>query len=313
MNSKSCQVFAPSTIANLNVGFDLLGLALEKKGDRITVELIDEPKVILDIPGNNKLPKDAQKNTAGLPLINLIKKRKLSTGFKVKIEKGIPLCSGLGGSAASAVGAIFAANQLLSQPLSNQEVYTLALDGEELASGARHGDNIAPCLYGGLVMAGKDDLVESIPFPDEIQILMIHPRVEIPTSEARSQLATDLPLAIHIEQSQYLTQFIGACHKGHAEKVLASMKDVCIEPQRASMIPNYQQMKALCLQQGLQSFGISGAGPACFSMFDSRLEKDEVLAGVKSAFQTYSIEADIWLDRVNIQGPKILHSSSGDL
>jgi homoserine kinase len=194
---KSATVFAPASVGNAAVGFDVLGFALEGIGDTVTVTAIDEPATIVasiadaaGVLGHHKLPLESARNTAAVAVENLRKGCGLDNGFSISLNKGIAVGSGMGGSAASAVGAVVAANSLLESPLTNDELLRYALQGELVASGTAHADNIAPCLYGGLTLTVSMDplRVVSIPVPDEIVCVLVHPHIRVDTLSSRSKL-----------------------------------------------------------------------------------------------------------------------------
>lgn len=292
--SKPITAFAPASIANLAVGFDILGLAFDRLGDKVTVQKADSAEITIEIPGEKStIPKTPEQNTAGKALINMKQALGLKTGFKVTIEKGIPLASGLGGSAASAVGAVVAANQTLDTPLPTKDLYPFALAGEAVASGAPHGDNVAPCLFGGLQLIEDGGPVE-IPFPKGVYLAVIHPHHQIKTSEARSVLSSSVDFKAHIQQSTHLAGFLTGCFTGNSQLIFNHTQDLVIEPQRASLIPHFDEVKIAALESGARAFSISGAGPAVFAFCKGPQEAESVVEAVTKVFKNNDISAKGW-------------------
>jgi homoserine kinase len=287
------KIFAPATIANLAVGFDQLGLALKEIGDTIDIQLIDSGIEITC--SNKKIPTEVEKNTAGAALLKLIELTGYSGGFKVHIEKGIPLGSGLGGSAASAVGAIVGANILLKNKLSKEELLNCALVGESI-SGAAHYDNITPCLYGGITLISEGEVVSIDNKISNLELIIIHPEVEIKTSEARSILPSNISLQEHIQQSGYLARFINALNTGNKLEFKKSIKDIIIEPVRSKNIPHYNEFKELVSKE-TYGFSISGSGPTLFS-FVQREELDKQINKLKKYQEKTNLS--FWYKSVSI-------------
>lgn len=303
-------VFAPATVANVAVGFDILGFPFDRVGDKITVTKIDQPLVrISAIKGLDiSLPLDASKNTAGVVLQELIKDYKLDFGFEVEVEKGIPLGSGMGGSAASSVGALVAANQLLDFPLPKTELLKYSLLGEKTASGAAHGDNVTPCLYGGLTLTRSLDPVDviSIPVPENIIVVLVHPHFRLDTSLSRSVLRTNLPVHDFVRQSANLAGFISGCYTNDVELIKRSLSDVLIEPRRAPLIPGFDSAKAAALENGAIGCSISGSGPSFFAWCYGSESADHVRQSVVSAFKSESINTDSWIGAISKEGAKVV-------
>jgi homoserine kinase len=267
-------VFAPATVANVGVGFDILGFAVAGLGDHVTVAKRAESGVeITGIDGieDSGISLDADKNTAGVPLLKMIEELKLDFGFSLRIAKGIPIGSGLGGSAASAVGAVVAANALLANPLPMAALLRFALEGEAVASGAKHADNVAPCLFGGLTLTGPGDdpVVTQLPYPKSLYCAVVHPAMRLATRDARAALSDTLSLKLHIRQSANLATFIAGCCTGDLALVRRGLDDVLIEPQRAKLIPGFSAVKAAALAAGGLGCSISGAGPTVFVLAET--------------------------------------------
>ena len=264
------KAFAPASIANVAVGFDILGFSFPTVGDTVTVTRLLEPKVIVTkVSGviSDAIPKDANKNTAAVALEALRISEGLSYGFSIEIEKGIPLSSGMGGSAASAVAAVVAANSLLERPLNQQKLIEYALQGEAAASGSIHADNVAPCMMGGLCLAVTHDPpnIIQVPVPKEILVVLVHPQLQIDTKTARSILKRDLMLSEHVHQSARLGGFVAACFLNNIPLISTTMLDLIVEPQRKTLIPGFSEAKKKALSLGAIGFSIAGSGPSVFA------------------------------------------------
>jgi homoserine kinase len=255
------------------------------------------------------VPLDAERNAATVGLIKLREDLRLDFGFQVGLRKGIALGSGMGGSAASAVGGLLAANSLLEAPLPREALMKYALLGEQATSGASHPDNIAPCLLGGmtLVLSSEPFRYVSLPVPEEILTVVIHPRLRLDTRRARAILKPDVSLTNHVRQSASLAGFISGCFTRDIEMIRHSLDDFLIEPQRASLIPGFPEVKAAALQQGALGASISGSGPSVFALVTSEQTGERVRDAMESAFRAQGVtELDSWISPVNRQGARIV-------
>lgn len=304
--------FAPAGVGNVAVGFDVLGHALDAVGDRVTVRRTDRPGVeIEEIVGSPEpLPTDPAQNTATAGLIALLDDQALPHGFAVRIEKAIPLGSGMGGSAASAVGAMVAANALLERPLSPHEMLRYALIGETVASGSAHADNIAPGLFGGLTLVRSSDPVDivRIPVPPAIRCVLVHPHLRLDTRVARGVLPREIPLGLHARQSANLAGFVAGCLTGDLGLIGRSFVDLVAEPHRARLIPGFAAVKDAALGAGSLGCSISGAGPSLFAW----CADEHVAAGVRdamvAAFAGEGIAADAYLSPVDAPGARVVEA-----
>lgn len=299
--------FAPASVANVAVGFDVLGHSFQAIGDRVTARRIEERTVrIASITGTSvELPKDPEHNTAGMGVITMLNELKLDFGVELSIEKGIPLGSGLGGSAASAVASVVAVNALLDKPVGKIELLKFAMHGEKVASGSVHVDNIAPSLFGGLVLTvGIDNPnVKYIPVPPTVRCVLVHPHMMLSTREARQILNRSIDLSNVIWQSANLAGFLTGCFTSDLQLIRESLEDVVIEPQRKVLIPGFQAVKDGAMQNGALGCSISGAGPTVFAWCeepDAPRIRDAMVAG----FAAHGLQSDAWistLDRVGAQ------------
>ncbi|WP_313492769.1 homoserine kinase [Stenotrophomonas sp.] len=305
--ARQARAFSPASVANVAVGFDLLGYAVPDVGDRVTVRRIDAPEVrIVAIRGTAvELPLDAPRNTAGAALIALRQALALPFGFEVEIDKGIPLSSGMGGSAASCVAALVAANALLDVPLSREQLYRYSLEGEAVASGSRHGDNLGPMFLGGLVLSTLERLVP-VPVPAHWHSLLVHPDAVLETRRAREALQGSYALKEFVAQSSNLALVLAGCHAGDAGLVRAGLVDVLVEPRRAPLIGGFDVAKAAALAAGAMGASISGAGPSVFAWFEDR---DAALAAapkVQAAFAAAGFDSQSWVSPINSPGARLL-------
>ncbi len=300
------RAFAPASVANVAVGFDILGHAIAGIGDTVTVRRIDEPTVRIDaIRGSVvDLPLDAPGNTAGAALISLREGLGLSHGFAIEIDKGIPFGSGMGGSAASCVAALVAANALLDTPLPIEALYPHALDGEAVASGGRHGDNVGPLLLGGLALCTADRLV-SIPVPAHWHSLLVHPHAVLETRRARAALQGSYALGEFVAQSANLALVLSGCHRGDASLVRAGLRDVLVEPRRAALIAGFEAARDAALAANAMGAGISGAGPSVFAWFEEADQAHAAVAPVRAAFAAAGFDSDAWVSPLDAAGARL--------
>ncbi|MCH1908204.1 homoserine kinase [Stenotrophomonas sp. Y6] len=301
------RAFAPASVANVAVGFDLLGYAVAGVGDTVTVRRIDAPEVrIAAIRGTAvDLPRQAAANTAGAALIALRQALALPFGFEIEIDKGIPLSSGMGGSAASCVAALVAANALLDAPLGRDQLYLHALDGEAVASGSRHGDNLGPMFLGGLVLSTLERLVP-VPVPAHWHSLLVHPDAQLETRRARAALQGSYALGEFVAQSTNLALVLAGCHAGDAGLVRAGLRDVLVEPRRAPLIAGFGAAQQAALAAGAMGASISGAGPSVFAWFESADAAQAAAPAVQAAFAAAGFDSQSWVTPLHSPGARLL-------
>lgn len=295
----SARAFAPAGVGNLGVGFDILGHTIDGPVDRALVRRIERPGVrIAAIRGRAPdLPRDPERNTAGRALIAFARALHLPFGLEIELDKGIPLGSGLGGSAASAVAALVAANALLDTPLPREALYPFAREGEAVASGSDAGDNVGPMLLGGLVLATRERLIP-LAVPAWLHCAAVHPDQMLETRRARAVLAEPYALADFVRQSERLAQLLIGVMRGDAALIRAGLDDVLVEPRRASLIPGFADAKAAALAAGALGAGISGAGPTVFAWCDSRTAAHAAAVAMQSAFAQRGIAATPYVSPV---------------
>ena len=306
---QSATAFAPASVGNVAIGFDIMGFAVDALGDRVTVTRRASPGVeIVAVRGlGGELPREPRDNTAGTALLALAEALQPDFGFRVEIDKGIPLGSGLGGSAASAVGAVVAANALLPRPLEHIELLRFALAGEAVASGGRHADNTAAALFGGLVITVGIDhpRVKKIPVPAGICAVIVHPHMFLATAKARAILKRNVELSDFVWQTAHLAGFISGCYTDDLDMIRASFEDVVIEPQRAALIPGFAEVRGAALQAGAIGCSISGAGPALFA-WSLETSAAAVLAAMRAQFARRSLASDGWVVGLASAGARLL-------
>lgn len=298
---------AYASVGNVGIGFDILGHTVAGAGDRAQVRRIPEREVrIASIDGVvTDLPLDAPSNTAGAALLSMQHGLDLPYGFELVLHKGIALGSGMGGSAASCVAAVVAANALLDEPLTREALYDFALDGELVASGSRHGDNLGPMLIGGLVLATDTRLVR-IPVPGEWHCALVHPHVVLETRRARAALAGAYALGEFVAQSANLALVLAGCYRGEATLVREGLADVLVEPRRAPLIPGFAQVKQAALDHGAMGASISGAGPSVFGWFEDRASAEAASRDMRAAFAAAGHDSDVLVAPIDGPAARVL-------
>ena len=305
------KVFAPATVGNVACGFDVLGLALESPGDEVIARYKAEPGIeISRITGaKGKLPYDPKHNTATGGVIKLLDHlNKNDIGISLEIHKKMPFGSGLGSSAASAVGGVMAVNELLGRPLSKRDLLPFAAEGERIASGFLHADNVAPSLIGGLVLVRSNDPfdIQRIPTPRGIYLSVIHPNIEILTIDSRNALSKVVTLQKHVEQSANMGGFILGCVMSDQELIRRSLKDVIVEPQRKNLITGFDAVKSAAENEGALGVSISGAGPAVFALCPNSFIAENCANAMVEAFDTAGVFAKAYVSKINNEGAVLL-------
>src|SRR5450631_290620 len=300
---KEITIHAPATVANLVCGFDVLGLCLEEPYDIMQVRLLNKRQVIIRTTDNFPLPSDPALNTAGSPLLEMLAVLKQDVGFEVIITKQIKPGSGIGSSAASAAGAVVAANELLGNIFTNEELVRFAMFGEKVASGVKHADNIAPCIYGGVTLIRSIFPLDIVPiaFP-ALFVSVLHPQIEVRTSDAREILRKEVLLKDAIRQWGNIAGLVAGLMKGDYELIGRSLEDVIIEPVRSILIPGFDRIKADCKAAGAIGGGISGSGPSIFMLSRDETTAQLVAGVMKSVYNQIGVEYHIYVTTVNHRG-----------
>jgi len=309
MTQETVTAFAPATVGNVGIGFDILGHTVKAVGDRVSARRVPEPGVrITGITGSQAdLPLQAEKNTAGMALVSMASALSLPFGIEISIEKGIPLGSGLGGSAASAVAAVVAANALLDKPLTKLELLKFAMHGEAVASGSVHVDNIAPSLFGGLVLTVGIDhpRTKQIPVPPSVRCVLVHPHMFLSTREARRILKKTVDLSDLVWQTANLAGFLSGCYTNDLEMIRDAFEDVIIEPQRSQLIPGFKAVKQAAMSNGALGCSISGAGPTVFAWCEAHYAEGARVAMVE-AFAEHNLACDHWVSAIDTEGARLV-------
>lgn len=298
-------VLAPGTVSNVVCGFDCLGFALDEPCDEMKLRLIDEKTVRIKHLDSYNLPTETEKNVAGVALLSMLENVSENIGFEVEITKKIKPGSGIGSSSASAVGAVAAANKLLNDRFSPEELAEFALDGEFVASQGRHADNVAPCLYGGFVLVRSVSPLDVVrlEFPP-IFATVIHPQIEIKTSYAREILPKNVPLKDAINQWSNLGALVSALSKGDYNLISRSLEDYIVEPVRKSLIPYFDELKSESLRSGALGGGISGSGPSVFMLSETKEIAENVARAMRDVYSQTEIEFNVYVSAVNSEGVK---------
>lgn len=307
MSRDVARAFAPASVGNVGVGFDILGHSLAGPGDHATVRRIAAPEVRIDATRGvvAGLPLAAEKNTAGAALLALREGLGLDFGFSLELDKGIPLGSGLGGSAASCVAALVAANALLDTPLAPESLYPYAMTGEAVASGGRHGDNVGPMLIGGLALTTAQRLI-AVPVPADWICVVVHPHFVLETREARAALAGHYTLHDFVEQSASLAMVLLGCERGDASLVREGLRDTLVEPRRARLIPGFAAVKQAALDAGALGASISGAGPSVFAWFEQRDAAGAAGTAMAAAFARAGLGSDVLVSPIAGPAAKVI-------
>jgi homoserine kinase len=298
---------SPATVANLVCGFDILGMALDQPYDIMEVRKLDAPGVIITSKDGFPLPADPAKNTAGAPLIEMLVELNQPIGFEVIINKQIKPGSGIGSSAASAAGAVVAANHLLGNIFSKEDLVRFALFGEKVASGVKHADNIAPCIYGGITLIRSIfplDII-SIPAP-RLHVTAVHPQIEVRTSDARQILRKQVLLKDAIRQWGNIAGLVAGFIKNDYDLIGRSLEDVIIEPVRSMLIPGFDEVKAKCKAAGALGGGISGSGPSIFMLSKDLATAQAVETTMKEIYTRIGLDHHTYVTTINQQGVKVL-------
>lgn len=306
-SQKSVTVHAPGTVANMVCGFDVLGMCLQAPFDVMQVRLLDEKKVTIISKDGYQLPTDPAQNTAGAPLIEMLEEVDANIGFEVTIQKNIKPGSGIGSSAASAAGAVVGANHLLGNIFSNDDLVRFAMFGEKVASGVKHADNIAPCIFGGVTLIRSIfplDIV-TIPAP-RFFVTVVHPQIEVRTSDARQILRKEVQLKSAIKQWGNIAGLVAGLLKNDLALIGRSLEDVIIEPVRSILIPGFDEVKAKCKEAGALGGGISGSGPSIFMLSESETIAIEVEKVMKDVYTRIGINFHSYVTTISHSGAQIV-------
>jgi homoserine kinase len=303
------RVFAPASVANVAVGFDILGFAIHGPGDEVIARFTHDHKglrikTIIGLKGK-KLPYEVEKNTAGFSALKLLQQLgETDRGIELEIHKKMPFGSGLGSSAASAVAGVFAVNELLGKPLDKLSLLPFAVAGEEIADGAYHADNVAPSLLGGitLIRSNEELDVHAIAVPKSLYASVVYPHVEIFTKDARNILSDTVSLHQAIQQCGNLGGLLVGLHHSDYGLIARSLEDVIIEPQRKQLIPHFDEVKQSALDAGALGCSISGAGPSVFALSNDETIANEIGRRMSGVFKNAGIDTEKFVSAINMEG-----------
>lgn len=304
------RVFCPATIANISCGFDVLGVALDTIGDEMVVSKTKAKGIRITKLQGQDLPMETHLNVAGVAGLALLAASDYDGGFEIEIYKKIKAGSGIGSSAASSTGAVWAMNQLLDTPFSTLELVKFAMEGERLASGVAHADNVAPALYGGFTLVRSYAPLDIIPIPSptELYATVIHPQIEVKTSDSRKILKTTISLEDGIKQWGNLGGLIAGLFTSDYDLIGRSLEDHIVEPIRSILIPGFDAIKASAIENGALGCGISGSGPSIFSFSKGEHTAQKVAKAMKEVYKKIGIDFDIHISKINLGGIKQLEN-----
>lgn len=308
MNQNEIKVFCPATVANISCGFDVLGVALDSVGDDMIVRKVPQKGIqITKISGQN-LPKETLNNVAGVAGNAFLLAADYDGGFEIEINKKIKPGSGIGSSAASSAGAVWAMNYLLGNPFSKTELVKFAMEGERLASDVAHADNVAPALFGGFTLVRSYNPLDivTIPAPSELYVTIIHPQIEIKTSDSRKILKTTISMETGIKQWGNVGGLVAGLFKEDYELIGRSLEDHIVEPIRSILIPGFDEVKKVSLEAGALGSGISGSGPSIFAFSKGEETALKVRKVMKSVYEKIGIAYEIHISKINMEGVKPL-------
>ena len=302
------KIFCPATIANLSCGFDVLGLCLETAGDEMIIKKSDIKGIRITKIIGADLPLETDKNVAGVAGLAMLENVDTEFGFDIEIYKNIKAGSGIGSSAASSAGAVFGINELLGRPFTRKELVLFAMQGEKLASGNAHADNVAPALLGGFTLVRSSNPLDIIKIesPSELYATVVHPQIEIKTSDARSVLKQNISLKSAITQWGNVAGLIAGLYTKDYELIGRSLHDVIIEPLRSVLIPGFDLIKQTALENGALGSGISGSGPSIFALSKGKETAEKIGKAMSEVYDNMNLPYEIHVSKVNDEGMKII-------
>lgn len=307
---KKIEVFAPATVANVTCGFDIMGFAIESIGDKVILTETNNKEIkIVKIHGADNLPYDSNKNIVTHVINKVLSHLKIENiGIDVEIFKGIEPGSGLGSSSASSAAACFAINEFLGNPLSVKELIPFAMEGERLASGSAHADNVAPALLGGFVLVRSYNPLDIIPidFPTDLYCTVIHPKIELRTELSRNILRKNITLKTAVEQWGNIAGLVAGLMKSDYQLISNALNDVIVEPVRSVLIPKFDEIKKQSIENGALGCGISGSGPSIFCLTKGKPYAERVSKKMREIYSTTGINFDIFISPVSNNGTKLI-------
>jgi len=307
---KEIKIFSPATVANVSCGFDVLGFALDTIGDEMVVRKAPQKGIKITKIIGQDLPLEISKNVAGVAALTMLKETNLDFGFEIEINKQIKPGSGIGSSAASSAGAVWAINKLIGSPFNNLDLVRFAMEGEKLASGTAHADNVAPALFGGFTLIRSYNPLDiiKIPTPKNLMATVIHPQIEIKTSDARKLLRETVTLKNATKQWANVGGLISGLYANDYNLIGRSLKDYIAEPERSKLIPGFDNVKQACLNAGALGCGISGSGPSIFALCNGEKTAIKVSEAMENIYSKIGIAFDMHVSKINNKGIKILEN-----
>lgn len=305
------KIFSPATVANVSCGFDTMGFAVDAIGDEMTFTKTTEKGIkITQITGTNNLSLEPNKNVAGVVALAMLKEHPINFGIAITMHKGYAPGSGLGSSAASAAGAAYGINQLLGSPFTTLELTKFATLGEQAACGTPIADNVAAALYGGFVLIRSYHPLDviSLPVPNELYVVAIHPQIEVKTKDARDVLPKNVPLKDAVTQWANVGGLISGLYTNDYNLISNSLSDIIVEPARKHLIPHFDLVKNEAIKAGALGAGISGAGPTIFALCKGEESANKVHYAIHNAYKDKSIAFNVFTSKVNTEGIKILET-----
>jgi homoserine kinase len=305
---KEIKLFCPATIANLSCGFDVLGLCLATAGDEMIVRTSAEKGVRITKIVGADLPLATEKNVAGVAALALLEAFETELGFEIEIYKNIKAGSGIGSSAASSAGAVFGINELLGRPFSRKELVQFAMQGEKLASGNAHADNVAPCLLGGFTLVRSSNPLDIIKIdsPTELYVTVVHPQIELKTSDARSVLKQTVSLKSAITQWGNVGGLVAGLYTQDYDLIGRSLHDEIIEPVRSMLIPGFDAIKQIAYENGALGSGISGSGPSIFALSRGENTAKKIANAMSKVYEEMNLPYEIHVSKINPDGVTII-------
>jgi homoserine kinase len=302
------KIFCPATIANLSCGFDVLGLCLATAGDEMIVRKSDVKGVRITKIVGADLPMETENNVAGVAALAMLEEVETEFGFEIEIYKHIKAGSGIGSSAASSAGAVFGINELLGRPFTRKELVKFAMQGEKLASGNAHADNVAPALLGGFTLVRCSNPLDIIKIesPSELYATVVHPQIELKTSDARSVLKQTVSLKSAITQWGNVGGLVAGLYTQDYELIGRSLHDEIIEPIRSMLIPGFDLIKQTAYENGALGSGISGSGPSIFALSKGKENADKIAKAMSAVYEEMNLPYEIHVSKVNDEGMKII-------
>lgn len=302
------KLFCPATIANLSCGFDVLGLCLATAGDEMIIRKSDIKGIRITKIVGADLPLETEKNVAGVAALALLSELETDFGFEIEIYKNIKAGSGIGSSAASSAGAVFGINELLGRPFTRKELVKFAMQGEKLASGNAHADNVAPCLLGGFTLVRSSNPLDIIKIdsPTELYATVVHPQIELKTSDARSVLKQTVSLKSAITQWGNVGGLVAGLYTNDYELIGRSLHDEIIEPVRSMLIPGFDLIKKTAYENGALGSGISGSGPSIFALSKGKETAEKIAKAMSKVYDEINLPYEIHVSKVNADGVSVI-------